>query len=163
MSDYGLIVTGDGYDALTAEQSQQLLNTRYAHAKLDISNDRSFQNIRLNFINNPPEPSGVFPDENRTTLVATFEHGYDYTPSYWSLINTITPAVGAVFWQEYFQDEGVIGAHSASDDALFYIEVTATNVNFYVRKFYNNVFGTPNNLVGCQLLIRLYLFAEGVV
>jgi hypothetical protein len=163
MANFGIKVSAPEKDVLTSADADLLLNITDPLTKLDVSNDVSFRNITLTFVNNPPEPSGIFPDIYATTLVYSFNHGYDYVPATWFLIQVVLPVSGSIFYQSYFQDGGLVDSNSAFDEALFYVQVTATAVNFYIRKYYNSgAGGSPNDITGLVLKIRSYVFVEDI-
>lgn len=160
MGDVGARVSATDKDALTSTGKDLLLSS-YPLTKLDVSKTVSFQNINLIFINDPPEPPGLSGTLN--TQVYSFAHGYSYVPATWFLIQVITSPVGSNFTQNYFQDNGIIGAHTAFDEATFYAKTDVTNVYFYVGKTVNSgLGGVANNLVNTRLKIRSYVFTEDV-
>jgi len=161
MSDYGLKVSKDGVDVRTATGVELLLNLSKPQAKLDTTKTVSFQNIDLLFLNDPPEGTGA--GDTATTLVYKVAHGYTYTPSFWCLVQE-TPPSGTAFYQAYFQDTGLVAQHTGFDYASFYVKADATNVNFYVDKYYDSGFGgLANNISGMLLRIRLYIFVEDLI
>lgn len=163
MSDFGIKVSFPDTDAAEAEQAQLLLSSRYPFAKLDTQKEISFKNYLFRFVSNPPDPVGTSPNFYRETQVYSTEHGYDYIPAVWALVSVVTPVTGAVFYQDYFQDGGVISAKTAFDDTEFYVRATNENVTFHVNKYLDTVSGgIANNLIGCTLRVRLFVFAEDI-
>lgn len=161
MADYGIRVSAEDQDAFEASGQNLLLTTEYPFAKLDTTNEVSFQNVLLTFITNPPEPSV---GTSLTTTVYSFAHGYDYIPSAWHLVTIVTPKSGTSFDQDYFQDLGIIAQNTVADSAVFYVDVDATTVYYRVTKNLDTGFGgTANDITGMQLRIRSYIFVEGVV
>lgn len=163
MADYGFKVSDTDVDALDAELAQLLLSTTYPFAKIDTSEDTSFRNITLRFNTDPPEPSGVFPDVYKDTIVYSFEHPYDYTPSFWSLIKVTSPASNTPFYQTVFQDYGVIKGTSAFSEAQVKIKADADRIYVIVTKYKDSgAGGIDSNLVGAVIRIRLFVFVEDV-
>lgn len=159
--DFGIKVSADESDALEAAAEDLLLSTTYPFAKIDSSNDTSFRNILLSFNQDVPQPSGVGTDLYRDTVVYSFEHGYDYAPSYWSLIQVVVPPSSVTFSQERFQDTGVIGGITAFDSASLTVKVDDERVYLVVTKYKDTAFGGGNvNLVPCTLRVRLFVFVE---
>lgn len=149
----------DGVNVLDATEEELLLSLDKPLAKLDTANEVSFQNIRLNFATDPPEPNAttvIYAD----TLVYEIEHGYDYIPSFWSLIRVMNPPnAGVPFSQAYFQDSGVVSGVNAFTLASFSVKATDTKIQFWIQK-YRDVGSPVNPLIGLILQIRLYVFAD---
>lgn len=152
-----LKVSPPGVDVKTAADKQLVINGSYPFLKLDTQNPVSFQTIVFTFNTDPPEPSGGNTTQN--TTVYTIPHGYSYTPAFWSLVQTLVPPTGTHLSQTYFQSAGIIAAQTVDDSAGFLIEADSRNIYFIVQKF-NDGAGSPNNLVGCVLRIRLYVFVD---
>lgn len=156
MSDYGIIISDKDSDVKSLEKI--LFTTKYATAKLDTTNQASFSNITLRFINDPPEPGGG--GGTATTRVGIFEHGYDYKPSYWSLIQVVLATSSN--YAPYFQEQGNISSQTITDDTvIFRVSADEKNIYFNIDKT-NTGLGSPNNITGMILRIRLYVFAEDV-
>jgi hypothetical protein len=162
-SDNNLMqVSQIGTTTKTATGSQVTFNTKYPFAKLDKTNLVSFQNISIQFYNEPPAPSGTYPDIGpTTTLVYQFVHGYTYVPSTWFLMQ-VTPSSTVSYPPVSYQQEGTnsfflyLGPGSG---ASLTITADATNVYFYVNKYYGGSFGLPN-IIGYVLNIRAYVFVD---
>ncbi len=160
MADIGLKVSIEDTDALTATGTDVLLNN-YPQAKLDTKNPKSFQNITMTFLNNPPEPPGLSGIVD--TLVYSFPHGYTYIPECWFLVQVVTPPAVAAYYQEYFQDSGLLSSRTPFDQARFYVLVDATTVYMYVEKYVETAFGgLPNDITGSQIRIRPYVFVDDI-
>lgn len=161
--NFGVKVVNATKNILTATGIDILLTTKYPHMKLDTNLSTSFSDFTFTFNSDPPIPTGVFPDVDKITTVYTYAHGYNYVPSIWSLIQ-VTTAVASNFYQPYFQSAGVLSAHTAFDDAAFFVYADATNIYFKVDKYYDNRFGnaSTNNLIGTVLDIRVYVFADDI-
>lgn len=161
MADYGIRVSLEDQNVFEATGQELILSTANPFAKLDTTNDVSFQNVLLTFLTNPPEPSV---GTELTTTVHSFAHGYTYIPSAWHLVTIVTPKSGTSFDQDYFQDSGVIAQNTAFDGVTFFVEVDATMVYYKVTKFLDTGSGgSANDITGMQLRIRSYVFVEGVV
>lgn len=161
--DYGIKISDTETDVLDADLEHLLLTTEYPFAKLDTSNDVSFRNIFVRFNTNPPNPGGAFPDTDRETTVYTFAHGYDYAPATWALIQTVSPAVGATFYQSIAQDSGVISAIGVDTSATLTVKADDENINLVVNKYFDNFLGgSAINIVGVTVRIRLFVFVESL-
>lgn len=152
-------VSQNGVDVNSATGPQVIFSSQYPFAKLDKTNTVSFQNISLLFNREPPNPNGtsVF---LTTTLVYQFPHGYKYIPSTWFLMEN--PTNSGVGLQPAYQEEG--GIIIATDELLFTaavlrMQADATNIYFYVDKFYTAGDSQPlPNIQGFSLNIRVYVF-----
>lgn len=162
MGDFGIKVARIGSDVDTATGVDVLMNTRYPFAKLDTAEDISFQNITFTFNNDPPNPSGVFPDQLRTTTVYTQAHPYNYIPAVWGLVKITTNAPSSAFQQAYFLNEGVVAARTAFSEAGFRVEADDDNIYFEVDKWYGGGGDPVTNIAGLVLKVRLYVFADEV-
>ncbi len=163
MSDFGIKVSEEGFDAQDAEVDNLLLTTAYPHAKIDTSNQTSFRNYLITFQNDIPNPVGTFPNVYRDTLVHSFEHGYDYTPAYWSLCEVVIPPSGAAYYQRIFQDSGLIGTPVVGSEAYFNVKVDHEKVYFIATKYLNTgIGGTALSIAGAQLRLRLFVFVEHI-
>lgn len=163
--DYGIRISKDGSDAdalgnVFADRQSLLMNMRDPMAKLDTTNPVSFQNISLTFNTDPPEPTGA--GEEKETVVYQFAHGYTYSPTVWTLAQvTQRPTTPGTFYQNFFQTVGVIKSTTAADFAALQMRNDNQYVYISVRKGYNaGLGGTPQNIVGCKILIRIYVFVE---
>lgn len=165
MADYGIRVSSNGVDATNlgtsvADRTELPINMRQPMAKLDTSKSASFQNISLTFNTDPPEPSGA--GEELRTIVYQFPTGYTYAPTVWSLAQvTQRPNSPGNYYQNFWQNVGILRTASAFDFAALEIDNDAAYVYLRVRKYYNaGSGGTTNNLIGCKVLVRVYVFAE---
>jgi hypothetical protein len=132
-------------------------STRYPFAKLDSTNNVSFQTITILFGVDTPSPDGTDTTTN-STLVYQFAHGYKYVPSTWFMVsvNAFTSALGT---------EGVylVGGGDAPTLGSAYItaQVDATNVYFYINKLWVQSGGLPApTVLGITLTIRSYIFVN---
>lgn len=148
-----------GNSLVNATGTAVTFNTRYPFEKLDSTSSVSFQIINLFFNHEPPNPNPSSGNSGTTnTLVYSFPHGYSYIPATWFLISTnnFTTALGS---------EGVwlIGnaTGAGGSNAQINVTVDATNVNFYIAKFYTNdgISQLPN-VIGTFLNIRAYVFVN---
>jgi hypothetical protein len=171
-----LSISQNNVDVSQATDKQLVFNDKYPFHKLDKSKTVSFQNIRLFFNTEPPNPTGVYPTDVGpvTTLVYSFPHGYKYTPATWFLMSNVTSSGTGL--QPAYQQEGGYGGFFGAliletnelDFTAAILRVTAdsTNVNFYVDKYWSNPGGanpTPANIAAFTLLIRVYVFAEDLL
>ena len=155
-----MTVSSNGVDVNAASGPQIIFSSQYPFAKLDKTNTVSFQNIALLFAHEPPNPNGtsVF---QITTLVYQFPHGYKYVPSTWFLMQN--PTNSGVGLQPNYQQEG--GIIIATDEgnftaAILTMQADATNIYFYVTKYYTAGDSQPlPNILGFSLNIRVYVFA----
>jgi len=155
---YGISISSAGTNVSTAKTSQLLLSSKYPFIKLDTQSSLAFQTINLIFFNDPPEPVG--PSWNDTiTTVYQFAHGLSYTPKIWALYKVVTPPLGATFYQKYFQESGLIGAHTADDSVSMYYTVDSQNVYFKVDK-QNDGLGSANPLQGTVIQISVLVFVD---
>lgn len=144
-----------GADVTKATGTNLSLSTKNPFAKLDSTLQQSFATINLTFAHEPPNPDGMILTYLRT-LVYSFPHGYTYIPSTWFMVslNGFLTAVG---------NEGVVVVGSASSfgttQAVLTVDVDATNVYFYIDKFYTATFLTPV-CIGLNLSIRSYIFVN---
>lgn len=158
MADYGIKISKEDANVLTAEETDILLNITDPLAKLDVTNDVSFQNIELTFDTDPTEPS--FPTtENIDTLVYSFPHGYTYTPQQWMLVQVIIP-VATPFYQEFFLDNGIVATSTVFSGATFWCAADETDINFYITKSITDAAGAPTPINGLRLLVRSYVFVQ---
>lgn len=146
--------------SLTTATGQHItFNTQYPFAKLDSTNNSSFEIITLLFNTEPPNPSvSVGNSGSVETLVYKYPHGYTYTPSSWFLIslNNFTSVLGS-------EGSWIVGAATGLSPAAaqFNIKVDSTNVNFYVNKFWSNDGITPPPTIqGFFVTVRAYIFVE---
>jgi hypothetical protein len=153
-------VSAPGVNLKGAVGKDITFSTRYPFAKLDSTNDTSFQLINLLFLHEPPNPDGVSSFYQRT-LVYSFAHGYTYTPSTWFLVSIdgFTSVIGS---------EGVYitggGSSPSLTSSVFIAEVDDTNVNFYIDKYYIVFLGiTPPSVLGLTLTIRSYAFVNDLL
>lgn len=172
MADFGIKVSSEKTDVFKAKGKDLLLTSQYPFHKLDVENVVSFQNISLLFVSDPPNPDGTI-QTSLTTNVYTFKHGYNYVPATWLLAQR---AVGAGVvtdptsnrYSAYFYEGGLIAADNTSDlspyAALDYV-VDSENITLSVTKYYDAVFGfgSPVNISGYSLDIRIYVFVEDLV
>lgn len=154
MGDIGILVSDKGSDV--KDLKDIIFTSKYATAKLDTKNETSFRNIDFTFNSDPPEP--VSPAIYRKTKVGSIPHGYDYWPSYWSLVEVLLP-VGS-FYEQVFQETGLVDKDGAFAEASFMVKADSTSINFFVRKYKEDVQTT--DLTGLRLRIRLYVFVEDV-
>lgn len=155
-----LTVSANGVDVNTATGPDVIFSSQHPFAKLDKTNTVSFQNIALFFQNEPPNPSGIGIDTGpRTTLVYQFPHGYTYVPSTWFLMqNPSNTGVG--LQPSYQQEGGIIIQTDPFNYAIIRMQVDATNIYFYVDKYYSTFASEPfPNIIGFSLNIRVYVFA----
>lgn len=168
MADFGIKISTEGIDVKDAKPQETLLSTKYPLHKLDTQNKVSFQNISIFFNSNPPDPDGTI-ETSLSTLIYSFPHGYDYTPTTWLMFQRTagagvqsSPASTRVSAYQY--EGGIIASSSTSDFSNFaYLEYFADNKNIYikVRKIYNIATGGPPvDLSAYALLIRIYVFVE---
>ena len=151
-------VSKPGTDLRTASGTDITLNTLQPFAKIDSTKPDSFQLINILFLHEPPNPDGSTTFYQRT-LVHHFAHSYKYVPSTWFLtsVDAMASAKGS---------EGVIlaggGDFPGFSSAMFMVEVDATNVTFYIDKYYDTrVFdlGVPT-ILGDTLTVRSYIFVN---
>lgn len=161
-SDLGPISVSSPGTSLTTAQGQNItFNTRYPFAKLDSTKVPSFQIITIFFNTEPPNPAvGVGSSGSLETLIYSYPHGYTYIPSTWfllSLDNFVSVKGSEGSW--------IVGAATGLSpaNAQFNIKVDATNVNFYVNKFWSNDGITPApSVIGFFVTIRAYVFVESL-
>ena len=155
-----LSISSNGVDVRSAKNSQLVFSDKYPFHKLDKTNSVSFQNIRLYFNNDTPNPSGIGADIYNRTLVYQFKHGYSYIPATWLELFVISGLYVNFFYQEY----GVIALtrNFPYCAAELHYTVDATNVNIYIDKFYDLSGGatTVPTVASISLLIRFYVFVE---
>ncbi len=147
-----------GTSLLTASGAQITFNTRYPFAKLDSTNQNSFEVITVFFTTEPPNPAvGVGNSGSLETFIYKYPHGYTYTPSTWFLISldNFTSVKGS-------EGSWIVGAATGLSpaNAQFNIKVDSTNVNFYINKYWSNDGITPApSVIGFFVSIRAYIFA----
>lgn len=161
MSDFGIKVTSKDAAVDSAALKEQLLNTKWPFAKLDVTNPVSFQNIRIVFNNDVPYNGD---GSARRTDVYQFKHGAvdpktgkKLVPQFWILGKNSNTTPGA---QAYFTGGGQIAAITAFSPVVFGVEVDDTNVYLYVVKYYDNITPQNTNIAGTILQIRCYIFVE---
>jgi hypothetical protein len=161
MADIGLKISEDGVSVEKATEEQILMDFEKPFAKLDVTNENSFKNIKLFFANDPPNPDGVS-SFNLRTEIHRFAHGYDYVPATWLLFENLNYAAFPVSVQ-YSQYGGVIGSEGAGSAAYLAYYVTDTDFVIFVNKGFVSGFGNPvTNIAGTQLRLRIYIFAEDI-
>lgn len=159
-SDLGPIaVSSPGTSLVTAQGQHITFDTKYPFAKLDSTNDNSFEVITLFFNTEPPNPSPPLGSTaSKRTLIYQYKHGYTYTPSTWFLVSTDNFAT-------VLGSEGVwiIGNHSGVSPAIakFEIDVDDVYINFYINKTWTHdgITGPPN-VIGYFITTRAYVFVE---
>ena len=165
MDNGPISVSAPGKSLIGATAQDITFSTRYPFAKLDSTNQNSFEVISLFFNTEPPNPpSNASGTTHSNTLVYKYAHGYTYTPSTWFLLslNNFTSTLGP---------EGsmilVSGQLPGSTNAIFNITVDDTYVYFYIYKTWGYVFGTPDpnppNIIGYTVSIRAYIFVEDLL
>jgi len=155
---FGLKISVPGVEVNNAKNNQLVLNSKYPFIKLDTQSTVAFQTINLVFFKDTPEPVGPSWLDTYTT-VYQFKHGLNYTPKVWALFQVVTPPVGTHFYQAYFHEAGVIGAHTVDDEVSMYYTVDNQNVNIVVDKF-NDGLGNANNLIGTVMKITMFVFVD---
>lgn len=136
---------------------QVIFTTKYPFAKLDTTNQASFQNIRIFFSKEPPVSAG----SSSTTQIYQFPHGYKYIPTTWLLFQNLnSPNTSAGF--AYGQEGSIIVSKTASSFAQFMVTVDITNVTFSVYKQQAMADPSPD-IIGITILLRLYVFVEPVL
>lgn len=154
-----IAVSAPGMSLTNATDNNVTFNTKYPFAKLDSTLKQSFQIITLFFNTEPPNPSpAVGFSATLKTLVYSYPHGYSYEPSSWFLVSTDN-------FKDVLGSEGVWILGSAtggnSPAAKFEVEVDATNVNFYIDKFwFNDGIVGPPDIIGYSVSVRAYIFVE---
>lgn len=157
MSDYGIKTSLPGESVFNGGNLN--FDTNNPFLKIDTQNAQGFKTITLLIVSDPPEPVG--PDIFQYTLLHKFKHGYTYKPSLEALFYVTTPPPGTAFYQQYFQDAGVIGAHTAFDQATLWAVVDATWVYIICGK-YKDDFGVANLLSGTNIQITTHVFVEDI-
>lgn len=133
-------------------------NTRYPFAKLDSENAVSFRIITLFFNTEPPNPSGSGSDTFKRTLIYSFPHGYNYTPSTWFMLSldNFTSAFGTE--GAYIAGGGDIPTNSSAEIKII---ADASKIYFYVDKYYTASSGvTAPTIQGQFVTIRSYAFVN---
>lgn len=159
--DFGILITQPGGDATNPAANQVVLNTDNPFIKIDTQNKAGFQTILLLITNDPPEP--VAPATDAYTVVYKFKHGYTYVPSLETIFNVVTLPPSGSGTQLYFQDSGLLCAHTFDDSAYIYAVADNAWVYFIVHK--NNGqsgIGRPNLLTGVSINITTHVFVESV-
>lgn len=156
-----MTVSSNNVGVKGASITQTIFSSQYPFSKLDKTNNVSFQNIALLFAHEPPNPAGTVGNTGPIkTLVYPFAHGYNYVPSTWVMVQNPTNT-GVGQQPPYFQESWPIIRTDANNytAAELHLQVDATNVNFYVWKYYDNT-NTPSlpNILGFSLNIRVYVF-----
>lgn len=159
--DYGILITQPGVGVVDSKPQQQVMNTRFPFFKIDTQKKTSNQTILMLITNNPPEPPSG--STNRTQLYK-FAHGYTYVPSIETLYYVTSPGAATANTQAYFQNSGLLSAHSGFDSASIYASADATNIYFYCEKFLDTSgsLGQPNDLTGTTLKITVHVFADDI-
>lgn len=155
-----IAVSAPGSSLIGANDAELTLSTKYPFFMLDSTNMVSFQIITLFFAHEPPNPDGVISKYQRT-LIYSFPHGYKYTPSTWFLVsvNNFKTALGS----EGVYLTGGGGLASASSSVLI-CTVDATNVNFYIDKYYDSFFAIPAPMIiGFFVAIRAYVAVQDLM
>lgn len=159
-----MTISQNNIDIKAATGPQAIFSTQFPFTKLDKTKTASFQTINLLFNREPPNPDGTINKGPLTTLVYQFAHGYNYIPSTWFLMQN--PSQTGLGLQPLYQQEGGIILETNESffaAALFRMQVDATNVYFYVDKYYDGTGGGSSgplpNIKGFSLVIRVYVFA----
>lgn len=169
MDDYQIDISMPSVSVTEAEAKDLLFTTQYPFAMLDTQNSMSFPSINLVFKTDPPNPPpdlGIY--EN--TVVYKFAHGYNYVPEVWMMFQRIQGSgvqsdPTDTRFSPYQMDGGLIAAATPSSGlnnrAYLYRDVDSSYVYLKVAKNYTTAFGLqPVNLVGYQLLVRVYVFVN---
>lgn len=160
MPDFGIRTSLPGKSVFSDDGATINFNTEHAFIKIDTKNPVGFQTITMLITNDPPEP--VSPVQFAYTVLYKFKHGYTYTPSLETLFFVLTPPPGTGFYQPYFQDAGVIGAHTSDDEAAVWAVADATWIYIVCGKYRLAPFGSPNLLSGTNLQITTHVFVEDI-
>lgn len=141
--------------------SDIMLTTKYPFLKIDSAKSYNYRVIEITFNNEPPNPATPpeFGFTERKTLVYSFEHRYDYVPTSMFVISKssdFNPVAGVDGWA-FLVSTGSIPFFTA---AFLDIEVTSTNVNFYILKTRYSTDSTMPNVKNTKLYIRCYICVE---
>ena len=155
MSNNGPIsVSAPNKNLLGAVGKDITFNTSYPFAKIDSTNNVSFQIINILFLTEPPNPDGSVSTYQRN-LIYQFAHGYTYVPSTWFMVSNdnFTTALGT---------EGVVltGNSTVLGAAILIVTVDSTNVNFYVDKYWGGIGVYKPVILGTSIEIRSYVFVN---
>lgn len=156
-NNYGIRVSEPGVNALSSTAPEDfLMDTQNPFMKIDSTNSNAFKTITLTFNNDPPNPGA---GGTLKTKVYSFAHGYDYIPRFWALMFNQTPPTVSAYAEYSYADWALVGQNTIGDMAWLSCDADATNINFYITKYYTM---TAVNLIGCVLLLRCYEFVDGV-
>ena len=150
MKNYGMKVSKVGESALkSTDLSNLIMTTRYPFAKIDPTNQKTFQTINFTFTRTPALDTA--------TLLYSFDHDYTYVPQIWGLWNITDSSTGLSSIQ-YLQAYGKYTANSGVGIGFYlYYDVTATSVTAYI---YPYDFTATLSLVGVVAKLTLYIFAD---
>jgi len=166
MNNGPISVSAPGKSLIGATAQDVTFSTRYPFAKLDSTNENSFEVISLFFNTEPPDPATpTTTTTTSNTLVYKYAHGYTYTPSTWFLLslNNFTNTLGP----EGSIIEVAPGSNLSLTYATLNITVDDTYVYFYVYKQWWAKGGVidpnPPHVIGLTVSIRAYIFVEDLL
>lgn len=155
---YAVVITQPGVAVAGASANQFAFNSAYPQMKLDTQNAAGFQTILLQIVNDPPEPTT--PGTTRYTTLYKFKHGYTYVPSVETLFNVTSPPPGTNFYQQLFQDYGILAQQDVSDYVYLYAVADATYVYYIVGKIAS--LSHFNLLTGTNIQITSHVFVNDI-
>lgn len=157
MDNFGILASPSNVDASKAEFSKLNFSTKYPQAKLDRTNETSFQNINLTFLRDTPNPPA---GSSNSTLVYDFSHPYNYTPSFW----VMGSKSGGYAGTNYLQNEVAwLVLVTAGTFAQLRITADSSKVYFYVDKSVASAFDPNPDISAISLLLRVYVFVEDLL
>ena len=146
MNDYGLRVAKKDKSAFSADLRDIQLTTSYPFAKIDPTNDNSFQTITINILTDPAD--------NTLTSLYQFPHNYSYTPQFWGLWNVSGPSLVV---SQFDNAYGRYISSTGVDGFSLYYKVDTVNVTLYVYKY---VAVGPLSLIGVTAQFTCQVFVD---
>jgi hypothetical protein len=89
VADNIITISAPGTDVRSATGADVIFTTKYPFAKLDTTNDISFQTISILLNVEPSQPTAL---STTRTLLYSFPHGYKYIPSIWADWQNTSPS-----------------------------------------------------------------------
>lgn len=149
--DYGVKVSKENVNAITALPVDTIMNTRFPFAKIDPTKDDSFRTTTVTFLNDTTD--------NTKVLIASFDHGYTYKPQVWGLWNVTWGASIAGTPGEEQNGYGTLVNTSGTPASTLSYEADETKVYLYLTK------GSlppvsPSDATGTSATLTTYVFVD---
>lgn len=150
MADYGIKISKQGEDVMSASNISLLLSTKFPNTKIDQTKNNTFRTTTVTFLNNPPEAI--------LTEIASFEHGYTYKPEVWGLWHIVW-GPGSLVSGQIYDGYGTVASSTGVPSATITYKITDTHIKLYA--YWSDPFDlNPIDLTGTVATLTSYVFAD---